>query len=135
MQYFVFLQRLMASSLTTGIVIHDYYYIDKYFQVSFYSLSLVLAIAYFHLLVFLEHSGIAEIKTAEYVPKINRMRFFVGIAGVIICLLDIVHKSSLNLIAFPSTEYILNALFSLLLVTFPDTIIKLIFQFQQNKRK
>jgi hypothetical protein len=127
------LQKFMAVTLTTGFIAHDYYYINKYVIISLVTAFFLTAILWFHTLVFLHMAGYTEIISEAEAKNINRLRAVVAVITILLTFSDTVNQVVINKLPLLTYKNITEAVFSLLLVIFPEMVFKMIFKYRRKE--
>ena len=128
------LQRIMGGSLTAGFVAHDHYFIHKYMGINFYSLLLLFAIGSFHLMILLEKAGIVETVSDLEKRKVKQIRILVAAVTTLIAFVDCLNNININNESYFTLQNVLLTIFSILLVIFPDVVLKIIFIYRKKIR-
>jgi hypothetical protein len=127
MQVISILQRFMGGTLTTGYFAHDYYYTSKYAGINVPSILFLLAMLWFHTIVFLLEAKLAEVISQASKKKIEYARIIITFYAVFFCLADCYEKIIEGADNFLTINNISSTLLSLFLVIFPGSVFKIIF--------
>lgn len=130
----ILLRWIMGGSLTSAIVAHDWYYAHKIVSISAGTIAFLLAILFFHLLVFLEFAEVIELNN----PYAKKLIFWFRL-----WLLALVFGISIAEV-FTNGEFNnrLGVLYAMVrmqvsssIIIFPEFIFRIIFSFKQKLKK
>ena len=133
MKILLILQWIMGGTLTAGFVAHDQYYVHKYLGITLYSVILLIAILWFHLIIFLEKAGYVEVISSKEGRRVQKIRFWVAILTILICFADCLNNIRVHNQSYFSYKNITATIFSMILVIFPEVVFKIVFVFRRKK--
>lgn len=134
MQLLPLLQRIMGGSLTAGFIAHDFYYTNKYLDFGIAAVVFLTALLCFHVMVYFNHAGIAEIASLNDQKKIERFRLVVTTITTLFCVADCINNIHLRNQGYFSFKSISATILSLLIVIFPEAVFNIIFIFRIKKK-